>query len=134
VVRQPLPALIASCKSVQCLLWVVPHVFSVQKARVSVDEDGYLNVNDKLQTNIPHIWAVGDVLGHKRMLTPVARMEAFALANHLFPPQEGLQRAPQLDYRNIPSAVCSALLLRPSLSELEFFDCCYRRTVAVLSR
>lgn len=71
-----------------------------------MDSEGYLKVDEKLRTNIPHIWAVGDVLGHTRMLTPVARMEAFALAHHLFPPPEGGQRPPQLDYRNIPSAVC----------------------------
>jgi pyruvate/2-oxoglutarate dehydrogenase complex dihydrolipoamide dehydrogenase (E3) component len=43
---------------------------------VNVDERGFLKVNDELQTNIPNIWAAGDVIGNQtdsQPATPVAR-------------------------------------------------------------
>lgn len=36
---------------------------SLEKAGVKVTERGTIEVNDKLQTSVPHIWAMGDVAG-----------------------------------------------------------------------
>lgn len=35
----------------------------LKKARIKTDENGYIKVNDKLQTSQPHIYALGDVKG-----------------------------------------------------------------------
>ena len=53
---------------------------NLQKARVAVDEEGFVKVSNTLRTNVPHIWAVGDVAGrvngaHSGLHTPVALME-----------------------------------------------------------
>jgi len=36
---------------------------SLEKVGVQLDGGGYVKVNDELQTNIPNIWAAGDVIG-----------------------------------------------------------------------
>src|SRR5690606_31163766 len=33
------------------------------KAGVNVDERGFINVDKQLRTNVPHIYAIGDVIG-----------------------------------------------------------------------
>jgi pyruvate/2-oxoglutarate dehydrogenase complex dihydrolipoamide dehydrogenase (E3) component len=35
----------------------------LHRAGVKVDERGYIEVNERLETNVPHIWALGDVTG-----------------------------------------------------------------------
>jgi pyruvate/2-oxoglutarate dehydrogenase complex dihydrolipoamide dehydrogenase (E3) component len=35
----------------------------LDRAGVKVDERGYIEVNERLETNVPHIWALGDVNG-----------------------------------------------------------------------
>jgi pyruvate/2-oxoglutarate dehydrogenase complex dihydrolipoamide dehydrogenase (E3) component len=35
----------------------------LDRAGVKVDERGYIEVNERLETNVPHIWALGDVTG-----------------------------------------------------------------------
>ena len=47
---------------------------AVEKAGVVIDERGFVNVSDELRTNVPHIWAAGDVIGghtESQMATPV---------------------------------------------------------------
>ncbi|WP_423065834.1 FAD-containing oxidoreductase [Devosia sp. CN2-171] len=43
----------------------VPNVedLSLEKAGIALDGDGYIAVDDKLRTNVPHIYALGDVNG-----------------------------------------------------------------------
>ncbi|HAY45223.1 MAG TPA: dihydrolipoyl dehydrogenase, partial [Gammaproteobacteria bacterium] len=36
---------------------------SADKAGVNVDERGFISVNDQMQTNVPHIFAIGDLAG-----------------------------------------------------------------------
>ena len=35
----------------------------LENVDVQLDERGLVKVNDELQTNVPHIWAAGDVIG-----------------------------------------------------------------------
>src|SRR6266851_4023336 len=35
----------------------------VDKAGIELDSHGYIRVNDRLETNVPGIWALGDVKG-----------------------------------------------------------------------
>jgi mercuric reductase len=46
----------------------------IEKIGVELDQHGFVNVNDELQTNIPYVWAAGDVIGRQtdsQMATPV---------------------------------------------------------------
>lgn len=48
----------------------------LENAGVTVDGRGWIPVNDSLETNVPGIWAIGDVLGPSRiMLAHVASVE-----------------------------------------------------------
>lgn len=68
---------------------------------VELGENGAIKVNDGYQTNIPSLFALGDVTD-RISLTPVATAEAAALVNRLY----SEQRTP-VDYDNIPTAVFS---------------------------
>ena len=68
---------------------------------VIVDEVGAIEVNDEYQTNVPSIYALGDVTNRVN-LTPVATAEGMALVNKLYANKVG-----KVDYHNIPTAVFS---------------------------
>lgn len=66
---------------------------------IALNDRGYVAVNEHFQTNIPSVYALGDVTGGME-LTPVALAEGMALAKHLY--QNGDAK---LDYSNIATAV-----------------------------
>jgi len=68
---------------------------------VALGAGGAITVNEHYQTNIPSIYALGDVTDRLN-LTPVATAEAMALVNQLY-----TDRATTVDYDNIPTAVFS---------------------------
>ena len=68
---------------------------------VKLDDNGAIKVNENYQTNIPSIYALGDVTDRFN-LTPVATAEAMALVNGLYTGQPT-----PIDYDNIPTAVFS---------------------------
>ncbi len=70
-------------------------------AGVALDANGSIKVDSYYQTNIPSIYALGDV-ANRINLTPVATAEAMAFVNHCF---GNLSAA--VDYDNIPTAVFS---------------------------
>ena len=63
----------------------VPNILELglENAGVETNERGVIQVDDYSQTNIPNIYAVGDVTDRIN-LTPVALMEGMAVANTLF--------------------------------------------------
>jgi glutathione reductase (NADPH) len=64
---------------------------------------GEVIVNARYQTNVPHIYAVGDVT-NRVQLTPVALGEAMVVVDQLFGPAAG--KAPRdMSYEFIPTAV-----------------------------
>ncbi len=75
----------------------------LEKVGVTLDERGYVGVNDELQTGVPNIWAAGDVIGDhmgSQMATPVgahdgviAAMNALANAHR------------KVDHRVIPRVI-----------------------------
>ncbi|MBC7787309.1 MAG: glutathione-disulfide reductase [Methylophilaceae bacterium] len=73
----------------------------LQALGVCMDKNGAINVNDDYQTNIPSIYALGDVTNRVN-LTPVAIAEGMALVNKLYANKTG-----RVDYQNIPTAVFS---------------------------
>jgi dihydrolipoamide dehydrogenase len=71
-------------------------------AGVEVDDRGYITVNHNCLSNVPHIYAAGDVSG-KLPLSSVAAMQGRKIAEHLM----GLHNRPHrhLDYDKAASAV-----------------------------
>lgn len=72
----------------------------IDQAGVETASEGHLEVNEHYQTNVPHIFALGDVIGRVQ-LTPVALAEGMYVADYLF--GESSPRA--VDYDLIPTAV-----------------------------
>ncbi|OQK18150.1 glutathione reductase [Methyloprofundus sedimenti] len=68
---------------------------------VSLKDSGAIKVDEHYQSNIPSIYALGDVT-HRINLTPVATAEAMALVNELYG-----NRFTPVDYEHIPTAVFS---------------------------
>ncbi len=73
--------------------------FGLEGLGVELDSQGAIKVNADYQTNVPSVYALGDVTNRVN-LTPVALAEGTALANKLY----GDQPRP-VDYDNIPTAV-----------------------------
>ena len=75
--------------------------FGLEKLGVELDSEGAIKVNSDYQTNVPSIYALGDVTNRVN-LTPVAIAEGMALVNKLYASQPR-----PVDYDTIPTAVFS---------------------------
>jgi glutathione reductase (NADPH) len=75
--------------------------FGLEAVGVELDDEGAIKVNGDYQTNVPSIYALGDVTNRVN-LTPVAIAEGMALVNNLYAKQPH-----PVDYDNIPTAVFS---------------------------
>ena len=75
---------------------------NLQASGVEIQPNGIIPVDDYQNTNIPGIYAIGDVTG-KVALTPVAIAAGRKLAERLF----DARRENKVDYDNIPSVVFS---------------------------
>lgn len=73
----------------------------LEQAGVKLRPGGAIEVNDAMQTSVPHIFAIGDVTDRVN-LTPVATAEGTALARNLFGGQDA-----RVDYDGIPSCIFS---------------------------
>lgn len=73
----------------------------LEEVGVKMDAVGAIKVNDDYQTNVPSIYALGDVTNRVN-LTPVATSEGMALVNKLYS-----SHYKAVDYDNIPTAVFS---------------------------
>lgn len=76
---------------------------SLEKAGVQAESNGKLRTIDE-RSNVPHIYAIGDVLYGKPELTPVAIKAGKLLANRLYNNSTEL-----MDYDNIPTTVFTPL-------------------------
>lgn len=70
----------------------------LDKAGVALDERGRVLVNDHLQTNVPHIYAIGDVV-RGAMLAHKAEEEGVYVAEHM------VGQHPHVNYNLIPGVV-----------------------------
>lgn len=89
------------------LIWAIGRTPAIQglgleNAGVEVNDRGYVVADDYQNTNVPNIYALGDVTGRVE-LTPVAIAAGRRLAERLFGPPEFSAR--KLSYENIPSVV-----------------------------
>nr|ALJ76682.1 thioredoxin reductase 1 [Epicauta chinensis] len=76
----------------------------VEKAGIKLAGEGEKIDADNEQTNVPHIYAVGDVLYRKPELTPVAIHAGRLLARRLFG-----NSTVQMDYENVATTIFSPL-------------------------
>ncbi len=92
---------------IDCLLWAIgrqPNVeeLALEQAGVATDADGFIPTDLYQQTNVEHIFALGDVTG-RDALTPVAIAAGRRLADRLYGGMEGRH----LDYELIPTVIFS---------------------------
>jgi len=73
----------------------------IESLGIKLDKAAAIVVNDEYQTNIPSIYAVGDVTNRVN-LTPVALAEGMFLARHLYNNETS-----DVEYENIPTCVFS---------------------------
>ncbi len=90
-----------------CVIWAVgrapnTRTLNLQAAGVEVRSNGIVPTDDYQNTNVPGIYAIGDITG-RTPLTPVAIAAGRRLADRLFNDQPERR----VDYDNIPSVVFS---------------------------
>jgi len=73
-------------------------------AGVTCEKNGKFKVNDEEQTNVPHIYAIGDVIYGQLELTPVAIKAGMLLSKRLF-----AGATAKMDYINVPTTVFTPL-------------------------
>jgi dihydrolipoamide dehydrogenase len=74
----------------------------LEEAGVTVTEDGYVPINRHCQTNVPHIFAAGDLSG-KLPLSSVAAMQGRKVAEYVVGGHTATHRHP--NYDSAPSAI-----------------------------
>ena len=90
-----------------CILSAIGRIPNTQglnldKIGLELEENGQIKINNQYQTNIEHIYALGDV-ANRWNLTPVATAEGQTLARRLF----GEQKEDSVCYQNITTAIFS---------------------------
>ena len=90
-----------------CVVWAVGRdpstaALNLKAAGVDVDDDGFVPVDKFQQTNVEHLFAIGDVTG-AAALTPVAIAAGRRLADRLY----GGMAERHLEYHTIPTVIFS---------------------------
>ena len=90
-----------------CVIWAIGRTpttdkINLEAAGVETDDRGYILVNEHHETNVPNIYALGDIIG-KIELTPVAVKSGRILAERLFNNITDVV----MDYTNVPTVVFS---------------------------
>lgn len=80
--------------------YAVTEGINLAAAGVTCEKNGKFKVNDVEQTNIPNIYAIGDVIYGQLELTPVAIKAGILLSDRLF---KGATA--KMDYINVPTCV-----------------------------
>lgn len=76
----------------------------IEKAGVRLGENGHIEVDEFLQTNVPHIYAAGDVIGgeqNSQMATPVGSQDGGIVAHNAF----SGEKPRKVNHRVIPRAI-----------------------------
>ncbi|MBN1915292.1 MAG: dihydrolipoyl dehydrogenase [Parachlamydiales bacterium] len=74
------------------------HLLALDKAGVLTDPKGFIPANEKMETNVPHIYAIGDVTG-KWMLAHTASHEGIVAAHNI------CGHAKKMHYHAVPAVI-----------------------------
>jgi glutathione reductase (NADPH) len=91
---------------IDCLLWAIGRTpeleeLNLQVTGVELNEKGHIKTDEYQNTNIDHIYSIGDACDRGFELTPVAIAAGRRLSDRLF----GGKKDAKLSYENIPSVV-----------------------------
>lgn len=91
---------------IDCLLWAIgraPEIedLGIDKTGVKFADNGHIDVDEYQNTNVDHVFALGDVCNSGYELTPVAIAAGRRLSDRVF----GGQKGAKLEYKDIPSVV-----------------------------
>ena len=75
-------------------------VLDVEKTGVETDPSGFVQTDEYLETSVPGIWALGDIVGRYQLKHSV-NLEAAYVANNIFNPADRIA----VDYHAMPHAV-----------------------------
>ena len=91
-----------SCDALLIAAGRIPNtdLLDVARSGVEVDQQGYITVDEYLQTGVPGVWALGDIVG-KNLLKHSSNLEAAYVANNMFNPDQKVA----VDYRAMPHAI-----------------------------
>ena len=81
-------------------------------AGVELDQNGFVRVNDEMQTSAPNIWAAGDVIGEP-MLESIAAKEGAVAVNNAFS-----EKKRKINFKEVPSA----LFTYPEVARVGYTD------------
>jgi len=75
-------------------------LLEVANTEVEVDQRGFIKTDEYLETSVPGIWALGDIVG-KYLLKHSANLEAAHVAHNIFHPNQEMA----VDYHAMPHAI-----------------------------
>ena len=78
-------------------------LLDVQAAGIEIDQRGFIETDEYLETRVPGIWALGDIVG-EYLLKHSANLEAAYVANNMFNPDDKVA----VDYHAMPHAIFSS--------------------------
>jgi pyruvate/2-oxoglutarate dehydrogenase complex dihydrolipoamide dehydrogenase (E3) component len=84
--------------------YALTEALNLSKAGVECEKNGKIRCTEAEQTNVAHIYAIGDVIYDKLELTPVAIKAGRLLSQRLFAGKTEL-----MDYVNVPTCVFTPL-------------------------
>jgi dihydrolipoamide dehydrogenase len=86
----------------------------LEELGVRLSERGFIEINEKMQTNVPGVWAIGDVTG-KLMLAHVGSAQGIVCAEHI-----AGHETVTLDYEMMPRATyCSPQVASFGMTEVQ---------------
>jgi len=89
----------------------------LDKAGVKTDERGFVQVNERLETNVPGVYAIGDCAGHQ-LLAHKASHEGIVCVEHIAGKGHGT-----VDYGNVPNCTyCNPEVASVGLTEKQAKD------------
>ncbi|HZA23539.1 MAG TPA: FAD-dependent oxidoreductase, partial [Dehalococcoidia bacterium] len=75
-------------------------ILEVSRTGVETDDRGFVKTDQYLETRVPGVWALGDIVG-KYLLKHSANLEAAHVAHNIFNPESKVA----VDYRAMPHAI-----------------------------
>lgn len=98
----------ACAEKILCAMGRVAHTSSLalEKAGITINAQGFIPVNLSFQTEVPHIYAVGDVIGHPALASTSMEQGRYAIRAALELPQAPFPKVFPVGIYTIPEISC----------------------------